>query len=66
MEKLSAKSKLCKNPLIEILILFYLSIDKKLESTSCLPSELMDNEGLKKEGILLHILIGLWAKANAY
>ena len=58
--------KLCKNPLIEILYLFYWSLDKKLESTSCLPSELVDNEGLKKkEGIQLHIHIVLWAKANA-
>ena len=58
-------SKLCKNPLIEIWYLFYRSLDKTLESTSCLPSELVDNEGLKKKGILLHIHIGLWAKANA-
>ena len=59
-------SKLPKNPLIEIWYLFYLSLGKTLESTSWLPSELVDNEGLKKkEGILLHIHIVWWAKAKA-
>ena len=63
---LSTKSKLCKNPLIEIWYLFYWSLDKKLESTSCSPSELVDNECLKKKKeILLHIHIRWWAKANA-
>ena len=60
------RSRLCKNPLIEIWYLFYWSLDKKLESTRCSPSELVDNEGLKKtKGILLHIHIGWWAKANS-
>ena len=53
------KTELCKNPLIEIWHLFCLLLDKKLESTNSLPSELMDNESLeKKKGILLHIHIG--------
>ena len=61
------KHVLCKNPLIEIWHLFCCLLVKKLESTSSLPSELVDNENLeKKEGILLHIYIGRWAKQNAY
>ena len=65
--KLSTMSKLCKNPLIEIWYLFYRSFDKKLESSSCLLSELVGNESLKKkEVILLHVHIGWWAKAKAY
>ena len=64
--KLSTMSKLCKNPLIEIWHLFCWLLVKKIESTRSLPSELVDNESLeKKEGILLHIHIGWWAKAKA-